>query len=72
MEANKIAILDITQDGSKINALSNIENAIEQAHLDIVSLNETIDSVDGLKPNCDKLDYTLSACSGALCGLIDK
>lgn len=71
MEANKIAILDITQDGSKIYALSSIEDAIEQAQLDIVSLNETIGSVEGLKPNCDKLDYALSVCSGALCGLID-
>lgn len=71
MEAKKIAILDIIQDGGKINVLSNIEDAIEQAKLDIVSLDETIDSVDGLKPNCDKLDYALSACSGALCGLID-
>ena len=65
MEAKKIAILDIILDGGKINVLSNIEDAIEQAKLDIVSLDETIDSVDGLKPNCDKLDYALSACSGA-------
>lgn len=71
MEANNIAILDIFQNGSKFTTHSNIEDAIEQAHLDIVSLNETIASVDNLKPNCDKLDYTLSACSGALCGLID-
>lgn len=24
-----------------------------------------------LTPECDKLDYTLAACSGAICGILD-
>ena len=50
---------------------ANISSALEQAKLDVESLDETIDSVKKLKPECDKLDYVLAACSGALCGLID-
>ena len=34
-------------------------------------LNETTESIEKLKPNCDKIDYILSACSGILCGIID-
>jgi hypothetical protein len=67
----KIIILDIEQEGGKFTYLSSIENALEQTTLDIESLNETIDSVSKLKSTCDKIDYALSACSGALCGLID-
>ena len=28
-------------------------------------------SLEKIKPDCDKLDYILCACSGALCGVID-
>lgn len=48
-----------------------IEDAIAQAEQELVTLNETVDSVKKLKPQCDKLDYILSASSGALCGIID-
>ena len=34
-------------------------------------LSETIETIEKLKPNCDKTDYILSVCSGALCGIID-
>lgn len=34
-------------------------------------MNETVDSIKVLKPNCDKMDYILAASSGALCGIID-
>ena len=34
-------------------------------------LNETIESIEKVKPNCDKTDYILSVCSGFLCGIID-
>ena len=71
MNSNKIVILDIKQTGDKFSYLSSIENALTQANLDIEALNETIESVNALKPDCDKIDYTLSACSGALCGLLD-
>ena len=44
---------------------------LNQAELEIHNLDETIESINGLKPNCDKLDYILAASSGALCGIID-
>lgn len=71
MNQNKIAILDICQNDNHFSYLSNIEDALTQANLDVEVLNETIESVNALKPQCDKLDYALSACSGALCGLVD-
>ncbi len=49
----------------------SINDAIAEAEAELVELNETIDSVSKLKPDCDKLDYILAASSGALCGLID-
>lgn len=45
--------------------------AIKVAEQDIFELNETIDSLKFLKPNCDKIDYALAASSGCLCGIID-
>ena len=71
MNNQKIVILDICQVDNKFSYLSNIEDALSQAELDIQILNETIDSVNALKPQCDKFDYVLSACSGALCGILD-
>ena len=71
MGTGKIAILSISQDNNNFSYLSSIEDAISQANIEIETLNETIESVNALKPQCDKLDYTLSACSGALCGIVD-
>lgn len=71
MGTDKIVILDINQTENQFSYLSNIESALTQAKLDVEVLNETIESVNALKPACDKIDYTLSACSGALCGLLD-
>lgn len=71
MNNQKIAILDICQTDNKFSYLSNIEDARSQAELDIQILNETIESVEALKPHCDKVDCALSACSGALCGILD-
>lgn len=36
-----------------------------------VQLNETLETIKNLTPNCDKYDYILSASSGALCGILD-
>ncbi|MBP5197391.1 MAG: hypothetical protein J6035_08335 [Bacteroidaceae bacterium] len=71
MDTDKIVIIDIDQTGEKYSYQSSIESALKQAKLDIEALNETIESVNALKPACDKIDYALSACSGALCGLLD-
>lgn len=50
---------------------TSITKALESAKLQITELNETIESINGLKPECDKLDYAIAAGSGALCGVID-
>lgn len=71
MAPDKIVILDIDQTEDKFSYLSNIESALIQANLEVEALNETIEGVNALKPSCDKIDYILSACSGALCGLLD-
>lgn len=71
MNNQKIAVLDICQVDNKFSYLSTIEDALSQADLDIQNLNETIESVNALNPQCDKLDYALSASSGALCGILD-
>lgn len=65
-------ILNFTIKNDKFDiSSSTISSALEQAELEWQNLDETIESVKKLKPECDKLDYVLAACSGALCGLID-
>lgn len=61
--------LTIKQDS--FDFASSITSALEETDLEIQTLNETISSVQELKPECDKLDYILAASSGALCGIID-
>jgi len=69
--SNKAAvILKMNLEGEHDFA-SSIEKAIETADSELARLDETIRSVDDLKPDCDKLDYALAASSGAICGLID-
>ena len=64
-------VLDLYVDDDKFGFSTNIDDALVQAQAELVVLNETIDSIKELKPDCDKLDYTLAASSGALCGIID-
>lgn len=47
------------------------EKALVKAENELFLLNETIDSIKELEPNCDKLDYILAASSGALCGVVN-
>lgn len=61
--------LDISDNGFTFS--TTIVDALSQAEIEIIELNETIESIKRLKPQCDKLDYILAACSGALCGIID-
>lgn len=61
--------LSIEDDGFGFS--TSINDALVRAESELVVLNETVDSIKGLKPDCDKLDYILAASSGALCGVID-
>ncbi|MCR5373684.1 MAG: hypothetical protein K6E41_09550 [Solobacterium sp.] len=55
--------------GTSIDAAIKLAEE-EKAQL-VENLNETIDTIRKLTPDCDKLDYVLAASSGALCGIID-
>ena len=64
-------ILDLNIDDDRFGFATSIDEALTQAETELVVLNETIESIKELKPQCDKLDYILAASSGALCGVID-
>lgn len=61
--------LNINDDG--FGFATSIDDALAQATAELLTLNETSESIKELKPNCDKMDYILAASSGALCGMID-
>lgn len=65
-DSNVDVVLDLSD-----NSGFYIQSALKEAELDIIKLDETIESINNLKPDCDTLDYALAASSGALCGLID-
>ncbi|MCC8136007.1 MAG: hypothetical protein LIO40_04955 [Ruminococcus sp.] len=67
----KDIFLDLHIENDSFDFSTNIADAMAQAESELVALNETVDSVKKLKPDCDKLDYALAASSGALCGIID-
>lgn len=67
----KDIILELNIDDISVGFSTSISDSIAQVELELAVLNETIDSIKGLKLNCDKLDYILAASSGALCGIID-
>ncbi len=64
-------LLELNIDNKECDFQSSILTALNAAELDLYKLNENIDSIKILRPECDKLDYTLAASSGALCGIMD-
>lgn len=64
-------IFEMSIEDDEFDFTSSVSSALTHAELEIQSLNETVDSINGLRPECDKLDYILAAGSGALCGVID-
>ena len=64
-------ILDLNIDDDRFGFATSIDEALAQAEVELVVLNETVESIKELKPQCDKLDYILAASSGALCGVIN-
>ncbi len=69
MSAKLIYSMNIKDDGFDFD--SSIATAIQNAEIELDTLNEIINSLQNLKPECDKLDYALAASSGALCGVMD-
>lgn len=64
-------LLSMSVAEESIDFTSSIETAIEHTELELYSLEETINSINELKPACDKLDYVLAASAGAICGVMD-
>lgn len=64
-------LLDLSITENDFEFATSVTSALNQAELELQSIDETIDSIKALRPECDKLDYILAASSGALCGLID-
>ncbi len=62
-------LLDITEQESYYNL--TLSTAFQKAEEELLVLQETVDSVKKLKPDCDKIDYALAASCGALCGVLD-
>ena len=72
---NKDVILDLVIrdrniffDASISSEIENTENELRELEIQLAEKNEVIKN---LTPNCDKTDYILAACSGALCGVLD-
>lgn len=64
-------IIDLSVQEDSFDFSSSIATALDKANLELQNLNETIDSINKLTPDCDKLDYALAVSSGALCGILD-
>lgn len=71
VKVKKDIYLDLRIADDEFDFSTSINDALTQANAELVVLNETVDSIKDMKPNCDKLDYALAASSGALCGVID-
>lgn len=67
----KAMLLEFEESNGKESCTPYILSALQQAEWEITKLDETIESVKALKPQCDAIDYSLAAASGALCGIID-
>lgn len=63
--------LDFSTDDKGFNFSTSIADALTKAESELVVLNETVESINDLKAECDKIDYILAASSGALCSIID-
>ena len=71
MTMENIVLLEIDEKDNHFSYTSDIVSALSKAEMEVKNLDETIESIKSLKPNCDYIDYALAASSGALCGLLD-
>ena len=71
----QLMLLELSINENDYEFASDIKTALSTAEskLDIVStrLEEKLEYLKKLTPECDKTDYILSACSGAMCGVLD-
>ncbi len=75
LEKNRSLVLELNIDNEKVLFPNTISDALVEADNEICcldeKLNETLETIKALTPECDKYDYILSVGSGALCGIID-
>lgn len=69
MSDRAVIAIDIGEGKTKFS--TPIESAIREAESDLFIVQETVDSLQGIKPECDRIDYALAASAGALCGIVD-
>ena len=71
----KIMLLEFSASEDGYEFSTNIKKALSDAEDElsniIIKLEESTDSLKKITPECDKVDYTLAACSGAMCGILD-
>lgn len=72
---NILLLSEISVNNNGYEFSSIIDSEIDNAERDLLDisekLEESIDTLKKLSPNCDKIDYMLAASSGALCSVID-
>lgn len=65
--------LGINEDGYEF--ASDIQTTMNAAEIELAAvtskLEESTNTLKKLTPDCDKTDYILAACSGAICGVMD-
>lgn len=66
-----VVILNLSAEEDNFEFSTSIEEAIEQSEIEGSKINETFETLQNLKPECDKLDYIISVSSGILCGIFD-
>lgn len=75
LKDNKAIIYELNIEKDRYTFPDTILDAIIDADEEMKDLesklNETLESIRLLTPECDKMDYGLSVSSGALCGIID-
>lgn len=75
LKNDKAVYLEMNMENDKYVFPCTISDALIDADDERLELeeqlNETLETIKSLTPECDKYDYILAAGSGALCGLID-
>ena len=72
---NNKLILELELNDNNFKFFSSIEEAQNVANKELSKINKLIldneEIIKKLTPECDKVDYILATCSGAICEIID-
>ena len=68
-------LIELSVENDHFNFASSIDSALSHAEHELSEFNEqieeSIETIKKLMPECDKLDYILAATCGGLCGVVD-